>query len=84
VPFRAQKGEELELVRQAFPSLAVHFDLCHTCSCHEILRAETPGQVVRFSHDSVVVQVMLERLAPPAGAKDDGAKARAEAGGGSA
>ena len=42
---------------------------------------ETPGQVVRFSHDSVVVQVMLERLAPPAGAKGDGAKARADAGG---
>eukprot|EP01047_Picozoa_sp_COSAG01_P055604 COSAG01_NODE_6209_length_3793_cov_40.520032_2_plen_284_part_00 len=32
-------------VRRAFPSFVTEIYLCHTCSCHEILRVDTPGQV---------------------------------------
>ena len=31
-------------VRRAFPSFVTEIYLCHTCSCHEILRVETSGQ----------------------------------------
>jgi hypothetical protein len=44
-------GRVLVAVRQAFPSwmrsIWTEIYLCRTCSCHEILRAETPGQVGR-------------------------------------
>eukprot|EP01047_Picozoa_sp_COSAG01_P078038 COSAG01_NODE_14273_length_1474_cov_1.242182_1_plen_243_part_10 len=40
----------VEAVSRAFPSwkrsTLTEIYLCHACSCHEILRAETPGQVV--------------------------------------
>jgi ABC-type phosphate transport system ATPase subunit len=32
-------------------STLTEIDLCHTCSCHEILRAETPGQAPALHRD---------------------------------
>jgi beta-glucosidase-like glycosyl hydrolase len=41
-------------VSEAFPSysrsILTEIYLCHPCSCHEILRMETPGQVTSEAH----------------------------------